>query len=37
MGLLQFGKLTTGNIKNKRQNNIREAMISPALFSSKKT
>ena len=37
MGLYEFGKLTTGNVKNKRQNNIREAMISPALFSSKKT
>ena len=29
--------MPTGNVKNKRQNKIRGAMISPALFSSKKT
>ena len=29
--------MTTGNVKKKRQNKIRGAMISPALFSSKKT
>ena len=36
-GLVTVWKIDDMKVKNKRENNIREAMISPALFSSKKT